>query len=315
MGKSLTGGVVAFALLLVSAILVTGPMGLNMWNAKPTTVSGTVVNTPESCPESTASYTFYAYNELKQSTGVTGNLKLQVFSEGSNKWLTVNSSSGANLGNSVSKSLIVGKKYRVAVWNDNGSTDYYMVTKDIDSAICGGDVLYIYPYKEGDLELTWIESDQTGSGNEINDGIIVKGESQDFHATLKLEENASNAVFGDGVTPIGVALEYNTSSYDGVSVAGATKGNLPDYLSSSYQRFYILPFNQIGEFESKEITIVGDVAEGNDPDGLNFNITATLVDGDGFFNGDTGALEYGYEDEDNNNIGVTSDPSATLVVR
>jgi len=194
----------------------------------------------------------------------------------------------------------------------------------IDSAKCDGENKVMYADKQGDLKLLFVEDDQTTPSdsvtNGINDGVIVKGKNQDFAVTLKLEENASDSVFGNGIVPIAIALDYNTTSFDDVEVktlGGAlyTLGTKPNYLSSNYDRFYITDFSQIGEFAEKSVKIAGDLNNLNAPDGLNYNITTTVVDGNGYFHSVTGALEYGYENNTNNNIGVITDPSLTLVVK
>jgi hypothetical protein len=71
----------------------------------------------------------------------------------------------------------------------------------------------------------------------------------------------------------------------------------------------------IEEFETGTVTLFADVSDSSDPDGVNYNITATFVDGAGFFHSTTNELKFGYENNTNNNIGISTDPTLTLVAK
>lgn len=256
------------------------------------------------------SFKLFANDKLDPATTPTLNYRIQ--EEGIDEWTDVSTDTdGYDFSTSKSVTAITaGENYRAMIYLDNGSSnDYYMEVSEIILGTCGAENIKLKPYAEGNLDLKILEEE----GDTINDGIVPRGEGQAFTAEIQFEENVTDAVFGDGVTPIAIALDYNVSSFNDVYVIGGDKIEVPDFLSS-YERMYALDFNRVENLERSTVRVRAEPKTDKNPDGEYYNVTIRFIDGNGYINSDTLQLERGYEDDTGSDIGNTGTTSINLIL-
>jgi len=303
--KGVIFGAVLALVLVFGTLYATGNLG----EVKPTGVAEQVQKV-SACPDTDGRVDLgLQYEDQESDNSGTLVTDVYMFENGNRIWTATDITDGGGVGAAwnitVNKLSCTGGPYEI--WLGDETEEYFrkatvseITTDPVYVSVKGAAI--------GDVKYTLKEDGVTESPLNISLGTGASTSNAEVKFECNVSDKALEAL--DGFV---VVFGYNDTAWKEVSVVGATKISCPPGASKLVSQddtvdgttvCYRVSETYIADFGSFIKTLYIEAESDVDPTGASgYVIDGTLMDENRFWNSETGTLDYGYTDENENDIG------------